>query len=108
VFDAAGLVLAGALGVAGLVAAFPGGVTRRFAGGWEARPIAAIASCIGALGLAGAPLWPTFWGEDLVVHAALERSSAVAFGLAAILAVNGYLGVRNFAYAFFGPPGRGA
>ena len=80
----------------------PDGATARFAGLWERRPTAALIAFTGALGLAGAPVWPTFWGEDLIVHTALGGHRAVAVAVAAILAANGYLAVRNFAYAFMG------
>jgi NADH:ubiquinone oxidoreductase subunit 5 (subunit L)/multisubunit Na+/H+ antiporter MnhA subunit len=102
-FYAGGILLACALAVAGLAAALPDGVAVRFAGRWEARPTAAVIALVGAFGLAGVPLWPTFWGEDLVVHAALEGSRALSLGISVILAANGYLAVRNFAYAFLGP-----
>ncbi|HSN25357.1 MAG TPA: proton-conducting transporter membrane subunit [Kofleriaceae bacterium] len=101
-----GIVLAYLLGFAGFAAAgLLGGTAARFAGRWELRPGAAAIAFIGALGLAGAPLWPTFWGEDLVIHGALEAHRALAVGVAAVLAANGYLAVRNFAYAFMGRPG---
>jgi NADH:ubiquinone oxidoreductase subunit 2 (subunit N) len=98
-----GVVLACALGYAGFTAAgLVDGTTARFAGRWESRPTAALVAFIGALGLAGAPLWPTFWGEDLVIHTALGANRALAVAVAVILAANGYLGMRNFAYAFMG------
>lgn len=101
-----GIALAGLVGYAGFAAAgLLGGTPARFAGRWELRPGAAAIAFIGALGLAGAPLWPTFWGEDLVIHGALEAHRALAVGVAAVLAANGYLAVRNFAYAFMGRPG---
>lgn len=74
----------------------------RFEGLWERRPTAALVAFTGALGLAGAPLWPTFWGEDLIVHSALGGHRAVAVVVACVLSANGYLAVRNFAYAFMG------
>jgi hypothetical protein len=46
---------------------------------------------------------PTFWGEDLLLHASLDENRIVSFLLAGILALNGYLAVRNFAFSFFGP-----
>lgn len=100
-----GIALACALGYAGFAAAsLLDGITARFAGRWELRPFAAFMAFIGALGLAGAPLWPTFWGEDLVIHATLGGNRALAVVIAVVLAANGYLGMRNFAYAFMGRP----
>ncbi len=80
------------------------GTAARFAGRWELRPAAAFVAFTGALGLAGVPLWPTFWGEDLVIHATLGTNRALAVVIAVVLAANGYLGMRNFAYAFMGRP----
>jgi NADH:ubiquinone oxidoreductase subunit 5 (subunit L)/multisubunit Na+/H+ antiporter MnhA subunit len=100
---AGGIALAGALGYAGFAsAALLDGTATRFAGRWELRPTAALVAFVGALGLAGAPLWPTFWGEDLVIHTALAVHRALAVAVAAVLAANGYLGMRNVAYAFMG------
>ena len=100
-----GIALACALGYIGFAAAgLPGGVATRFAGRWERRPIAAVLAFTGALGLAGVPLWPTFWGEDLIIHSALGGNRALAFTISVIFAANGYLGVRNFAYVFMGRP----
>ena len=97
------IALACALGCIGFAAAaLPDGTATRFAGRWELRPTAALVAFSGALGLAGVPLWPTFWGEDLVVHTALGGNRALAFAVSTILAANGYLAVRNFAYAFMG------
>jgi NADH:ubiquinone oxidoreductase subunit 5 (subunit L)/multisubunit Na+/H+ antiporter MnhA subunit len=98
---AGGIALAGALGYAGFAGA---STATRFAGRWELRPTAALVAFVGALGLAGAPLWPTFWGEDLVIHTALVVNRGLAVAVAAVLAANGYLGMRNFAYAFMGRP----
>jgi NADH:ubiquinone oxidoreductase subunit 5 (subunit L)/multisubunit Na+/H+ antiporter MnhA subunit len=98
-----GIAVACALGCAGFAAAaLPDGTATRFAGRWGPRPIASFVAFMGALGLAGVPLWPTFWGEDLIVHTALGGSRALAVAISAVLAVNGYLGVRNFAYTFMG------
>lgn len=99
-----GIVVACAVGYLGFSTAAAAGTATRFAGLWERRPAAAVIALVGALGLAGAPLWPTFWGEDLIVHTALSGHRVVAVAVAAILAANGYLGVRNFAYAFMGRP----
>jgi NADH:ubiquinone oxidoreductase subunit 5 (subunit L)/multisubunit Na+/H+ antiporter MnhA subunit len=97
------IAVACALGYIGFTsAALPDAAATRFAGLWERRPSAALAAFTGALGLAGAPLWPTFWGEDLIIHRALAGHRAVALAVASILAANGYLAVRNFAYAFMG------
>jgi NADH-quinone oxidoreductase subunit L len=97
------LAVACALGYIGFASSVREATTR-FAGLWERRPISALVALGGALGLAGVPLWPTFWGEDLIVHSALGGHRAVAVCVAAILAANGYLAVRNFAYAFMGRP----
>ena len=101
-----GIVLACVLGYIGFAAAaLLEGTTARFSGRWELRPAAAFVAFTGALGLAGAPLWPTFWGEDLVIHATLGANRALAVVIAVVLAANGYLGMRNFAYAFMGRSG---
>jgi NADH:ubiquinone oxidoreductase subunit 5 (subunit L)/multisubunit Na+/H+ antiporter MnhA subunit len=98
-----GIALACVLGYIGFAAAgILDGTAARFAGRWELRPTAALVAFIGALGLAGAPLWPTFWGEDLVIHATLGANRALAVAIAVVLAANGYLAMRNFAYAFMG------
>lgn len=101
-----GIVLAYLLGYAGFMAAgLRAGTPARFAGRWDQKPVAALIAFGGALGIAGAPLWPTFWGEDLVIHGALGAHRALAVAVAAVLAANGYLAVRNVAYAFMGRPG---
>ena len=97
------IVVACALGYYGFASvASPGATTMRFAGLWERQHVSTFVALAGALGVAGVPLWPTFWGEDLIVHSALGGHRAVAVFVAAILATNGYLAVRNFAYAFMG------
>ncbi len=102
-FYGLGIAVSGALGMIGFaLAGFAGGVASRFAGRWEARPIAAVVAFAGVLGLAGVPLWPTFLGEDLIVHATLDESRSFSVVIAAVLAANGYLAMRNFAYAFMG------
>jgi NADH:ubiquinone oxidoreductase subunit 5 (subunit L)/multisubunit Na+/H+ antiporter MnhA subunit len=103
VFYGFGIVFSCLLGVSGLVAAgLASGIADRFSGRWEARPRAAVVAFAGALGIAGVPLFPTFWGEDLIVHSTLDSSRWFSFLVAAIVAANGYLAVRNFAYSFFG------
>ena len=37
------------------------------------------------------------------MSATLDESRVLSIALAAILALNGYLAIRNFAYTFFGP-----
>ena len=98
------VAVAGALGYVGFASAALRGDATRFAGLWDRRPTAAVVAFLGALGLAGAPLWPTFWGEDLIIHSALGGHRAVAVAVATVLAANGYLAVRNFAYTFMGRP----
>ncbi len=103
IFYALAIALSAALGLIGLVAARLGAdLTTRFSGWVESRPGAATLAFAGALGLAGFPLLPTFWGEDLLLSATLGESRAFSLALAALLALNGYLAVRNFAYSFFG------
>jgi NADH:ubiquinone oxidoreductase subunit 5 (subunit L)/multisubunit Na+/H+ antiporter MnhA subunit len=95
------------LGVVGIhVSGLARGVTARFAGRWQSRPVAGAVAFAGVLGIAGVPLFPTFWGEDLIVHATLAGSRWLSFAVAAIFAANGYLAMRNFAYSFLGrsPP----
>lgn len=103
------ILLSCALGLGGLVAAtFGQTLGARFFGLVSVRPISATVSFVGALGLAGFPLLPTFWGEDALMSATLGESRAFSIALAAILALNGYLAVRNFAYTFFGRVAREA
>ena len=107
-FYAFGVALSYALGAAGLALALGGGrLAARFSGLWATRPLSASLAFVGALGIAGFPVLPTFWGEELMVHGALGRSPAFAAALAAMLGLNGYLTVRNFAFTFFGVPGSG-
>jgi NADH-quinone oxidoreductase subunit L len=75
----------------------------RFAGLAERDPIAMAMALVSALGIAGFPLLPTFLGEDLLLHDALPKSSVVSAIITAVLALNGYLAVRNFAFTFLGP-----
>jgi hypothetical protein len=102
-FYAIGLVTAAGMSVVGLSAAgLPEGRTSRFAGLWEVKPVAALVAFLGAVGIAGVPLWLTFWGEDLVVHATLGEVGWLVPAIPSILAVNGYLAMRNFSYVFMG------
>lgn len=102
-FYAMGIALSCALGLAGVGAAVSSGrVETRFSGLWANRPIAASVALVGALGLAGFPLLPTFLGEDLLVRSALANGQPFSTVLSGLLALNGYLAVRNFALTFFG------
>lgn len=103
-FYTIGIGLACAVSLAGFAVAIWGqGEVARFSGLATRRPKAAAFAFIGALGVAGFPMLPTFWGEDLLVHASLGESRIVPVLLAGLLALNGYLAVRNFAFTFFGP-----
>ena len=91
------------VGVVGIRASgLAGGVTTRFSGQWHRRPLAGAIAFTGVLGIAGVPLFPTFWGEDLLVHATLGGGRWLSFAVATIFAANGYLAMRNFAYSFLG------
>ena len=105
----AGVVYAGAvamlcaLGVAGTAMVVPGGATiPRFAGFSEVHPLATALTLVSALGIAGFPLLPTFLGEDLLLHDTLRASAAASALITGVLALNGYLAVRNFAFTFLG------
>jgi NADH-quinone oxidoreductase subunit L len=98
------VALSCAFGLVGLGSAAARGVATRFSGRWAAKPLAASIALVGALGIGGFTLLPTFVGEDLLVHAALAESSPFAFVLAGLLALNGYLALRTFAFTFFGHP----
>jgi len=103
-FYAAGIGLAGAIGLLGFaVALWRQREVARFSGLAAQRPVAASLAFVGALGVAGFPILPTFWGEDLLLHASLAGSGIVSLVLAALLALNGYLAIRNYAFTFFGP-----
>jgi formate hydrogenlyase subunit 3/multisubunit Na+/H+ antiporter MnhD subunit len=105
-FYGCGIVIACLLGVIGTIAGGGDrGVTTRFSGRGERRPIASAVAFAGVLGIAGVPLFPTFWGEDLIVHATLDASRAFSFVIAAVFAANGYLAMRNFAYSVLGRTG---
>jgi len=105
-FYGCGIVIACLLGVIGTtVGGGDRGVTTRFSGRGERRPIASAIAFAGVLGIAGVPLFPTFWGEDLIVHATLDGTRAFSFVIAGIFAANGYLAMRNFAYSFLGRTG---
>jgi NADH:ubiquinone oxidoreductase subunit 5 (subunit L)/multisubunit Na+/H+ antiporter MnhA subunit len=97
-----------ALGLLGTTMVVPGAgaIIARYAGFSEARPLAMALCLVSALGIAGFPLLPTFLGEDLLLHDALRESGAAAVLITGVLALNGYLAVRNFAFTFLGPPGR--
>jgi formate hydrogenlyase subunit 3/multisubunit Na+/H+ antiporter MnhD subunit len=75
----------------------------RFAGHSE-RPFATAFALVSALGIAGFPLLPTFLGEDLLLHDTLRESGPLSALMTAVLALNGYLAVRNFAFTFLGQP----
>ncbi len=77
--------------------------TARFAGLSEGHHLAMALALVSALGIAGFPLLPTFVGEDLLLHDALPEGGVVSALIAAVLALNGYLAVRNFAFTFLGP-----
>lgn len=102
-FYAMGIALSCAFGLLGFGAAGPD-VATRFSGRWAGRPLAASVALVGALGIGGFTLLPTFLGEDLLVQAALDESWPFAFVLAGLLALDGYLAVRAFAFTFLGPP----
>jgi NADH:ubiquinone oxidoreductase subunit 5 (subunit L)/multisubunit Na+/H+ antiporter MnhA subunit len=105
-FYAMGVGLACALSLLGFAVAVRGQrEVVRFSGLVGTRPAAASFAFLGALGVAGFPMLPTFWGEDLLLHASLGESRGVSILLAGLLALNGYLAVRNFAFTFFGPGG---
>jgi NADH-quinone oxidoreductase subunit L len=93
-----------ALGLLGTSMVVPGaGVTiGRYAGFSEARPLALALCLVSALGVAGFPLLPTFLGEDLLLHDTLRESGAASVLITGVLALNGYLAVRNFAFTFLG------
>ena len=100
---AASIALSCGLALAGLAGARTAGATAsRFAGLWASRPRRSALALAGALGLAGIPLLPTFFGEDLLVDAALGDSRGLALAITAVIALDGYLAVRTFAYSFFG------
>jgi NADH:ubiquinone oxidoreductase subunit 5 (subunit L)/multisubunit Na+/H+ antiporter MnhA subunit len=105
----AGMSYAGAvallcgLGFAGTAMVVPGGkAIPRYAGFSEARPLATALTLISALGIAGFPLLPTFIGEDLLLHDTLRESGVASALMTGVLALNGYLAVRNFAFTFLG------
>ena len=103
-FYAAGVGLACVAGLVGFASAVPRRrEVARFSGLVAKRPNAASFAFLGALGVAGFPMLPTFWGEDLLLHASLDASQIVSLFLAGLLALNGYLAIRNFAFTFFGP-----
>jgi NADH:ubiquinone oxidoreductase subunit 5 (subunit L)/multisubunit Na+/H+ antiporter MnhA subunit len=92
-----------ALGVAGTAVVVSSGATiDRFAGFSEVDPLATALTLISALGIAGFPLLPTFLGEDLLLHDTLRQGDAIAAAITGVLALNGYLAVRNFAFTFLG------
>jgi formate hydrogenlyase subunit 3/multisubunit Na+/H+ antiporter MnhD subunit len=105
----AGLSYAGAvaifcaMGVAGTAMVVPRNATiTRYAGFSEARPLATAFTLVSALGIAGFPLLPTFLGEDLLLHDTLRESGVASALMTGVLALNGYLAVRNFAFTFLG------
>lgn len=103
-FYTLGIALACAVSLVGFAVALWGQrEVARFSGLAIRRPKAAAFAFVGALGVAGFPMLPTFWGEDLLVHASLDESKIVSVILAGLLALNGYLAVRNFAFTFLGP-----
>lgn len=75
----------------------------RMAGLGLGRPLATWVALFGALGIAGFPLLPTFFGEDILMNAAFRVNPIFAFGLSGLFALNGYVAVRGFALSFFGP-----
>jgi NADH:ubiquinone oxidoreductase subunit 5 (subunit L)/multisubunit Na+/H+ antiporter MnhA subunit len=102
-FYAPALLASCLLGIVGIRASgLRRGVMPRFSGRRQDRPIAGAVAFAGVLGIAGVPLFPTFWGEDLIFHATLDGSRWLSFAIAAIFAANGYLAMRNFAYSFLG------
>lgn len=99
------VVLAGVIGALGFVAAGSTAAVR-FAGKWAAHPRAGALALVGALGLAGLPVWPTFFGEDALIRDALAASPACAIAIATLMALDGYLAMRAFAYVFYGDASR--
>lgn len=92
-----------ALGIAGTSMVIRGAATMtRFAGFSEHRPLATALTLVSALGVAGFPLLPTFLGEDLLLRDTLRESAAVSAVITGVLALNGYLAVRTFAFTFLG------
>ena len=92
-----------ALGIAGMSMVVARGATiARFAGLSDGRPLATALTLVSSLGIAGFPLLPTFLGEDLLLHDTLRESAAASAIITSVLALNGYLAVRNFAFTFLG------
>jgi hypothetical protein len=100
---AAAIALLCGVGWAGTAMVVPAARTiPRFAGFAEARPLATACALVSALGVAGFPLLPTFVGEDLLLHDTLPASGVASALITGVLALNGYLAVRNFAFTFLG------
>jgi NADH:ubiquinone oxidoreductase subunit 5 (subunit L)/multisubunit Na+/H+ antiporter MnhA subunit len=92
-----------ALGFAGTAMVVPRGrAIPRYAGLSEVRPLATAFTLVSALAIAGFPLLPTFLGEDLLLHDTLRESGVASALVTGVLALNGYLAVRNFAFTFLG------
>jgi NADH-quinone oxidoreductase subunit L len=100
---AAAIAVLCAFGIAGTWMVTPRG-TRipRYAGFSEVNPLATALSLVSTLGIAGFPLLPTFLGEDLLLHETLRESGLATAAVTGVLALNGYIAVRGFAFTFLG------
>jgi NADH:ubiquinone oxidoreductase subunit 5 (subunit L)/multisubunit Na+/H+ antiporter MnhA subunit len=100
---AAAIAILCTLGIVGTAMVAPRGKQiPRYAGFSEVHPLATAFSLVSALGIAGFPLLPTFLGEDLLLHDALRESGVASVVVAGVLALNGYIAVRSFAFTFLG------
>jgi NADH:ubiquinone oxidoreductase subunit 5 (subunit L)/multisubunit Na+/H+ antiporter MnhA subunit len=100
---AAAIAFLCALGVAGTAMVAPRGKTiPRYAGLSDVHPLASALSLVSALGIAGFPLLPTFLGEDLLLHDTLREGGVASAVVAGVIALNGYIAVRGYAFTFLG------
>jgi len=92
-----------ALALLGTALVVPQGRTiRRFAGLADASWLRTACALVGVLGIAGFPLLPSFLSADLLLDATLDVSVPFSIVTAIVLAANGYLSVRIFAFTFLG------
>lgn len=59
---------------------------------------------IGMLGVMGFPLLPTFFGEGILLHDAFRVHRMFAILFSSLFALNGYVAMRSFAFAFYRHP----
>ena len=91
------IFLSCALGVLAILSVLFGRARKSAIAHW----IAMACALTGALGVMGFPPLPTFFGEGILLHGAFQIHRVFAILLSGLFALNGYLAMRAFAFAFY-------